>query len=150
MTVKSQNLLIIPDDRRLVHFTLETSALSEIPPISSMQIRRVTVISNTLNAIRSVYSLQNSPLLKLLLDPLSGHAAAINTAEIVYKGYVSNVTQLNKQFCMNFYIISSHSSRRLKIFSILRSEKFILRKFSAHFCSFLTNHSNFFLGQTIG
>lgn len=80
------------ENLRLAHFTLETSALNEALPDQTMnllQIRAITVISNTLNAFRSVYSLHKSPLLNLILNPLAGQPLPTSASKVAYKGYVS-------------------------------------------------------------
>lgn len=80
---------------RLAHFTLETSVLNEMFPMQLLQIRPITVISNTLNAFRSVYNLDNSPLLDMILNPLSGPPRRKLEARVAYKGYVS----ANEKMC---------------------------------------------------
>lgn len=82
---------IIVENCILAHFTLETSAIIETLPIESLQIRAITVISNTLNEFRSIYSLDNSPLLNLILNPLLSEQfpSELSTVKFIYKGYVS-------------------------------------------------------------
>ncbi|KAG4070937.1 hypothetical protein HA402_001374 [Bradysia odoriphaga] len=76
---------------RLAYFTLETSVLNESLPVESLQIRAITVISNTLNGFRSVYSLHSSPLLPLILNPLSVQLSLKLNAKVAYKGYTSTL-----------------------------------------------------------
>lgn len=78
---------------------METSALTKPMSIDSLQIRPITVISNTLNAMRSIYSLENSPLLELVLNPLSSQPppSKVTVENVVYKGYVSNFIHLPHQ-----------------------------------------------------
>lgn len=69
---------------------METSVLTEILPIDSLQIRPITVISDTLNAFRSVYNLDKSPLIHLVLNPLLGQLPSNFTGcNVIYKGFVS-------------------------------------------------------------
>lgn len=77
-------------DHKLAFFTMETSVVTEVLPIQSLEIRPVTVITNTLNALSSIYSLENSPLVNLVLNPLTSQLPSNFTADnINYKGYVS-------------------------------------------------------------
>lgn len=84
---------------------METSGLAKIPPIDSLQIRPITVISNTLNAFRSIYSLDNSPLVNLILNPLSGELPEKFTADsVVYKAYVSDFIFILRLYLNAFWI----------------------------------------------
>lgn len=70
---------------------METAALTEILPINLLQIRPITVVTNTLNALNAIYTLKSSPLKNLILNPLSGQIQSQCTVkDITYKGFVSN------------------------------------------------------------
>lgn len=73
---------------------METSAVTEALPTQTLQIRPVTVITNTLNAFSAICSLKNSPLLDLVLNPLSSPPES-STANVTYKGYVSIPNHFN-------------------------------------------------------
>ncbi|XP_037044429.1 uncharacterized protein LOC119080271 isoform X2 [Bradysia coprophila] len=79
------------ENLRLAYFTLETSVLNESMPVESLQIRAITVISNTLNGFRSIYSLHSSPLLNLILNPLSTQLSPKLNAKVAYKGYTNSL-----------------------------------------------------------
>lgn len=74
---------------------METAKLTEILPTKSLEVRPITVIKNTLNAFRAVHNVRNSPLLNLVLNPLSGQLPLqFSAKDIQYKGYVSESNNL--------------------------------------------------------
>lgn len=79
---------------------METSALTEQQlSIYSLQIRPITVISNTLNAFRSIDNLDSSPLLDLILNPLSGQfPSQFSPDTVIYKGSVSKFCTIDQKW----------------------------------------------------
>lgn len=78
---------------------METAALTEVLPISLLRIRPITIITNTLNSFNAVYNLKRSPLLDLILNPLSSQIQQQqhSTEDFNYKGHVSKSIEINYQ-----------------------------------------------------
>lgn len=67
---------------------METSALTEVLPTKSLQIRPINVVM--LEEFRSIYNLESSPLLELILNPRLGQLpSSLPVDDVVYKGCVS-------------------------------------------------------------
>lgn len=78
---------------------METSALTEILPIQLLRIRPITVISNSLISFNSIYKLEHSPLMNLVINPLSEEIQSQPTPDnLIYKGYVSFAASIYVNF----------------------------------------------------
>lgn len=81
---------------------METSVLTEIIPIKWLQIRPITVITNTLNSLNAIYSLEHSPLKDIVINPVSEPNLMLQIPEnLAYKTCVSE----SKNFFYFFYIL---------------------------------------------
>lgn len=93
LIINNRNLPLTAN-QKLAYFTMETSALTEILPIQTLEIRPITVISNTLNNFNAIYKLKHSPLKNLVINPVSEEVTSQHVPEMsTYKGYVSKLIE---------------------------------------------------------